>query len=304
MLSKFVKGLYYIFHKPEIVILVLWEMLAPIIPDKPFLKVLFRLKMGYWMDLNNPRTFNEKLQWLKLYNRKIEYTTMVDKFEAKKYVAEIIGEEYIIPTLGVYNKFEEIDFSTLPNQFVLKVTHDSGGIIVCKNKLNFDIEAARKKLNKSLSKSYYYQNREWPYKNVKRRIICEKYMVDESGYELKDYKWFCFNGEPKIFKIDFNRYTSHSANYYDRKFRLLPFGEVVCLPKYDKYISMPDNIDRMIKIAEVLSKNQSFLRIDLYNSDGKIYFGEITFYPNTGMGKFTDDSYDLLLGSWIDLSSK
>lgn len=292
------------FHKPEIVILVLWEVLAPIISDKLFLKVLFRLKMGYWIDFNNPRTFNEKLQWLKLYNRKLEYTTMVDKFGVKKYVAAIIGEEHIIPTLGVYSKFEEIDFNTLPNQFVLKVTHDSGGIVICKNKFNFDIEAARNKLNKSLKKSYYYQNREWPYKNVKRRIICEKYMVDESGYELKDYKWFCFNGEPKIFKIDFDRYTDHRANYYDRQCRLLPFGEIAFLPKYEKPISLPDNIESMVRIAKELSKNQPFLRVDLYNSGGKIYFGEITFYPNTGMGKFTDDSYDLVMGSWIELSSK
>ena len=163
------------------------------IPDSIVLKCIYRSELNKKLNLNNPKTFNEKLQWLKLYDRKDIYTTMVDKYEAKKYVAGIIGEEYIIPTIGIYNSFDEIDFDKLPKRFVMKCTHDSGGIIICKDKSNFNKVLAKKKIEKSLKKNYYYGGREWPYKNVKPRIIIEEYMEDKKHHELRDYKIFCFN---------------------------------------------------------------------------------------------------------------
>ena len=214
-MNKIKKLIGYIRHNPQALVLRILVRVAPIIPDRLYLKWLFRLKMGKKLDLDNPRTFSEKLQWLKLYNRKPEYTQMVDKYEAKRYVAGIIGEEYIIPTLGVWDRVEDINFDQLPNQFVLKCTHDSGGIVICSDKSKLDINAAKKKLKRSLTRDFYAQNREWPYKNVKRRIIGEEYMVDESGYELKDYKWFCYNGEPKALFIATDRGLEGEETKFD-----------------------------------------------------------------------------------------
>lgn len=274
---------------------------APLIPDKLFLQLMFYARMGRKLDLKNPKSFNEKLQWLKLYNRNPEYTKMVDKYEAKEYVASIIGNEFIIPTIGIYNTVDEIPWESLPNQFVLKCTHDSGGIVICKDKNTLDIEEAKKKLSKGLSKTYFYQNREWPYRNVKPRIICEKYMVDESGYELKDYKFFCFNGTPKIFKVDFNRTCGHRANYYDLDWNLLEFGEVKFPFDPERKIEKPLNFELMVKIAAKLSRDIPFVRVDLYNTNGKIFFGELTFFPSSGSGRFSDDKWDKTLGDWVTL---
>lgn len=269
--------------------------------DTAYLKLIYWLIFGRKLDLKNPQTFNEKLQWLKLNNRKTEYTTMVDKYEVKKYIAEKIGEEYVIPTLGVWDNFDDIDFDLLPNQFVLKCTHDSGGLVICKDKSKFDIVMAREKINQALTRRFYYFGREWPYKEVKPRIIAEKYMVDKSVSELRDYKFFCFNGEPKMFKIDFNRYTNHQANYYNLKGELLKFGEVVCPPDYSKNIEMPQKLEEMIGLAKKLSKNIPFLRVDFYETDGNVYFGELTFFPASGFGKFEPDEWDKKIGEWINL---
>lgn len=271
------------------------------LPDDKYLKLSFRATMGKKLNLNAPQTFNEKLQWLKLHDRKPVYTQMVDKYEVKKYVADTIGEEYIIPTLGVWDKFEDIDFDSLPNQFVLKCTHDSGGLVICTDKSKFDYKSAKKKINKCLKRNYYYLNREWPYKNVKPRIIAEKYMVDESGYELKDYKLFCFGGKVKCYKIDFNRFIEHHANYYDVNGKLLEFGELICAPNYDKELEQPLNIKEMVHLAEELSSGNCFLRVDFYEVDNKIYFGELTFFPASGFGKFVPDEWDYKLGEWIRL---
>lgn len=271
--------------------------------DRQYLKYWFKNKMGYYPDLDNPKTFNEKLQWLKLYYRKPILTTLVDKYAVKKYVADKIGEEYIIPTLGVWNSFDEIDFNSLPNQFVLKCTHDSGGLVICKDKSKLDIQAAKVKIERSLATDFYNLGREWPYKNVKPRIIAEKYMEDESGYELKDYKFFCFNGKCEFFKIDFDRQKSHHANYFNCACELMPFGEVICPPDYNRELKMPSNIGEMTNKAEQIASsiNNAFVRIDLYNINGQIYFGEITFYPASGVGKFEPDEWDLKLGELIDL---
>lgn len=289
-----------IVKKPNRILLYIDNKRIIKLKDKTYLKLQYKNRMGKELSLEKPQTFNEKLQWLKLYDRNPEYTKMVDKYEAKKYVAYIIGEEYIIPTLGVYDRFEDINFEILPNQFVIKCTHDSGGLIICKDKTKLGIGEARKKINKSLKKNYYYSGREWPYKNVKHRIIVEKYMKEENE-ELKDYKFFCFNGKVKFFKIDFDRFINHRANYYDINGKILPFGEEICPPDFTRDIYLPKNLKKMINLAERLSKNIKFLRVDFYEINNKIYFGELTFYPAAGFGRFIPDEYDKILGDMLKL---
>lgn len=282
--------------------------LALLIPDSWFLSLKYYKNFGRFPNLNSPRSFTEKMQWLKLHNRKDLYTRMVDKYEAKKYVADIIGEEYIIPTLGVWERGEDIDFDSLPNKFVLKATHDSGRVILCHDKSTFDKNKAIKEMNKSLKRNFYAVTREWPYKNVKPRIIAEEFIVDESGFELKDYKFFTFNGEVKFFKIDFNRFTNHKANYYDLNGDLLPFEETICPSDSDHKLPIPPNFEDMLHLVECLAKNIPFLRVDLYNICGKILFGELTFFPDSGMGKFNPQEWDERLGNLIkcnlDMKSK
>lgn len=277
------------------------ENMKRILPNSLYLKLTYYKRLGKKLNLKSPQTFNEKLQWLKLYNRKPEYTKMVDKYEAKQYVEKIIGKEYIIPTLGIWNKFEDIDFDKLPNQFVLKCTHDSGGVIICKDKKEFEKDKAREEINICLKANYFYRSREWPYKNVKPRIIAEQYMEDNKSKELRDYKFFCFNGKVKCFKIDFDRFLQHRANYYDTSLKILPFGEAICPPDYNRNLEIPEQINKMIMLAEKLSKDIPFLRVDFYEVNGKIYFGELTFFPASGLGKFTNEEWDKTLGSWIEL---
>lgn len=276
-----------------------------VIPDKTYLKILYYAYLGKKLNINNPRTFNEKLQKLKLCNRKKEYTTYVDKYAVRKHITEMIGEEHLIDLLGVYDKFEDIDFDTLPNQFVLKCTHDCGGNVICKDKEQLDIEAAKKKISRCLKRNYYYHGREFPYKNVKPRIICEKYMVDQSGAELKDYKFMCFNGEVKCLFICLNRNSETGLNIdiYDTEWNLMPFQRPNH-PNSGTVIPKPKNFDRMVKFAEKLSKDIPFVRVDFYEIDSKLYFGELTFFPGSGYEEFTPESYDYLLGSWIELPSK
>lgn len=273
------------------------------IPDKMWLQIKFVVRMGKFPNLNHPKTFNEKIQWLKLHNRKPEFSSMVDKYEVKKLIAKQMGEEYLIPTLGVWDKFEEIDFDALPNQFVLKCTHDSGGLVICKDKQSLDLEKAKKKINSSLSTNYYWHGREWPYKSVKPRIIAEQYMVDESGVELKDYKIFNFGGEPKLIQVDFNRFVKHTKNIYDTQWN---YQNVAINYPTDPTVDIkkPECLDRMLEMARELSKGIPFLRTDFYVIDGKIYFGELTFSPGSGFMKMTPESFDLEMGSWIPLPDK
>ncbi len=284
----------------------LLHLFAPIIPDKIYVKEMYRAWMGKDLNLEVPKSFTEKIQWLKLYNRKPEYTTMVDKYAVKKYVAERIGEEYIIPTLGVWDRPEDIDFESLPDKFVLKTCHGGGGagVVICKNKSTFDRDAAIKRLKKSMKSNIYMYYREWPYKNVPRRIIAEQYMEDSHVGELRDYKFFCFGGQCKCFKVDFDRFIEHHANYYDAKGNLLKFGESICPPLLDRAIEMPKNLDKMIEFAEQLSQDIPMLRADFYDVDGKVYFGELTFYPASGLVPFEPQEWDEQLGSWIDLPNR
>jgi len=274
------------------------------VPDEAYLKLAFRMNMGKKLNLENPQTYSEKLQWLKLHDRNSEYTRMVDKYEVKHYVAERIGEEYIIPTLGVWDRFDQIDFDSLPDQFVLKCTHDSGGLVICRDKREFDKEAARNKIARSLKRDYYYNNREWPYKHVKRRIIAEMYMEDKEGGELKDYKFFTFDGKVKALFIATDRYaaTETCFDFFDENFNHLPFTNGH--PNATNTPKKPEGLEEMIALAEKLGEGLPQARIDLYNIDGKIYFGEITFFHWSGMKPFDPEEWDYKFGQWIVLPNK
>lgn len=269
-------------------------------PDDEYLTKIFKNAMGKELDLKNPLTFNEKLQWLKLNDRKPVYTVMVDKYEAKNYVAKIIGDEFIIPTLGVWNRFDDIDFNTLPRQFVLKTTHDSGGVVVCKDKNRFNVKKCRKIINSSLKKNYFYQGREWPYKNVSRRIIAEKYMEDATG-ALMDYKFMCFNGHCEYIFTCTERFSESGlkVTFFDRNWNLLPFKRHY--PISEKKITKPVQLEKMIFLAEKLSESIPFVRVDFYEIEGKIYFGELTFFPGSGIEEFTPEEWDYKLGELITL---
>lgn len=272
-------------------------------PDDEYLKKCFAVVMGYQLDLDNPQTFNEKLQWLKLYDRKPIYTTMVDKYEVKKYVAVTIGEKYIIPTLGIWDKAEDIDFAALPNQFVLKCTHDSGGLVICRDKTKLDIANAKQKLTNFLHRNYYKKWREWPYKKVKPRIIAEKYMEDTAtqNSELTDYKFMCFGGEVKCSFVCTERFSKDGlkVTFFDRDWTKMPFERHY--PASTKEIQKPVNYEKMIELAEKLSKDIPFVRVDFYETNNQIYFGELTFYPGNGLEEFTPIDWDYTLGRWIDL---
>lgn len=272
------------------------------LPDQFYLKILFYVRMRSRLNIIYPKTFNEKLQWLKLYDRNPNYTSMVDKYEVRQYIKEKIGEEYLIPLVGVWNKFDDIDFDKLPEQFVLKSTHDSGGVVICKDKSEFDIEAARKKINKSLKRNYYLYTKEWPYKNIKPRIICEKFMVNESGKELNDFKLMCFNGKVQCTFVCLNRNSATGLNIdiYDTDWNLMPF-ERPNHPNSGIKIDRPKNYKKMIDFSEKLSRDIPFLRVDFYEINGHLYFGELTFYPGSGFEKFKPESYDMLMGNWITL---
>ena len=271
--------------------------------DETFIKLKWWATMDYPLHLDNPKSFNEKLQWLKLHDRKPVYTRMVDKADAKNYVRNIIGEDHIIPTLAIYDKIEDLAVDRLPKQFVLKCTHDSAGIVICKNKAKLDIEKAKKKLSAGLARNYFIYNREWPYKDVKPRIIAEKFMSDdEDSGDLKDYKFFCFNGKVKFFKIDFNRFNGHRANYYDINGNLLPYGEVICPPNQDHAVDVPNNINEMVNFAEKLSSGVPFLRVDFYSIHNIIYFGELTFYPASGFGQFLNKEQDFEIGEMLKIN--
>lgn len=270
------------------------------IPDTVYLKLVYRIHMHRELNIKNPKTFNEKLQWLKLHDRKEIYTTMVDKYLVKDYVENLIGKKYIIPTLGVWSQFDAIDFDRLPNQFVLKCTHDSGGLVVCLDKTKFDKQKAKKKIEESLKTNYYRNCREWPYKNVIPRIIVEPYMKDDKLDELIDYKIMCFNGEPKMAFTCTERFNGElKVTFFDLDWNPLPFERHY--PSSKKKISKPQHLDTMLCLAKKLSKDIPFVRVDFYEINNKVYFGELTFFPGSGFEEFTPNEYDLKLGEMITL---
>lgn len=291
--------------KPKIILIdLLNHGYGKFLDDKQFLKMRYLMHFGKKLNLIEPQTFNEKLQWLKLYDRKLEYRNMVDKYLVRDYIKHTIGEDYLIPLLGVWDNFDQIDFTTLPDQFVLKCNHDSGGVVVCKDKHNFDKASAKQKINNCLARDYYDYSREWVYKNIPKKILAEKYLVDESGDELKDYKLLCFDGEVKCSFTVSNRYKvgGLNVNFYDEHWVPMPFERHY--PKNPVEIPMPYCYDTMKFLAEKLSKGISFVRVDFYEVDKRVYFGEITFYPGAGFEEFTPEKYDYLLGGWINLPEK
>lgn len=276
-------------------------------PDEMFLKLKYRGTIGHRLNLDSPKTFNEKLQWLKLHDRKPIYTTMVDKYAVKKYVAERIGKQYIIPTLGVWKHFDDIDFDKLPNQFVLKCTHDSGGLVICKDKEKFDIQAARKKITKSLKTNYYYNGREWPYKNVKPRIIAEQYLDCPGKIVPEDYKIYCMNGEPKYIVVFHNRFDNDkelSETVYDRDWTPQHISLDEHFAVSDVIESKPKCFDELIRLTNILCTGIPQVRVDFYIVGNQIYFGEITLYTASGFQKMIPEEMDLKLGKLIYLPRK
>lgn len=272
--------------------------------DERYIKIAHKIKLNEELNLENPKTYNQKLQWLKLNYRKPEFTQLVDKFDVRKFVEDKIGEQYLIPLLGVWDQVEDIPFDELPNQFVLKATHDSGGLVICRDKEKLDIVKAKKKLNRSLKHNYYWAQREWYYKDAQPRIIAEKYMVDETTNELRDYKFFCFNGEVKVMFIATDRGTDTRFDFFDTKFNHIPVKQYYPNADKDKVIEKPILFEDMIKLAEKLSDGIPHVRVDLYEINGKIYFGEMTFFHFSGWKKFEPRYYDELFGSWITLPNK
>ena len=263
--------------------------------------------MGHWIDWKNPKTFTEKIQWLKVYNRKSEYTTMVDKHAVKQYVAGCIGEEYIIPTLGVWDNPEDIEWDSLPDKFVLKTTHGGGGcgVVICTNKQKFSKAEAITKMNQSLQSDIYWGYREWPYKNVPKKIIAEKFMAPveaTASNDLSDYKFFCFNGEPMYCQVIRDRHTKETIDFYDMEWNhqefvgLNPVASNGLTP-----VARPEHLDILISICRKLAKDIPFVRVDLYVIDNKEYFGELTFYPASGFGVFTPNIWQENLGDILKL---
>lgn len=279
--------------------------LIKFLPDKIYLQIKFLKHFGRLINFSNPQTYNEKLQWLKIYNRDPFYNLIVDKYRVKEFVAATIGKEHVIKLLGVWNHFDDIDLDKLPNQFVLKCNHDCGGLVICKDKERFNKEAAKCLLEEHLKNNYYWDHREWPYKDVNPVIIAEEYMVDESGYELKDYKWFCFNGEPKILFIAQDRDNPNEEtkfDFYDMDFMHLPIKNGH--PNAHNIMEKPVGFEVMKELARKLSKGIPHVRVDFYNVNGHIYFGEMTLFHWGGFVKFEPQEWDRILGGWIVLPNK
>lgn len=278
-----------------------FDIIKRLIPDKVYLKLQYKHHLGRKLNLKNPQTFNEKIQWLKLYDRRPEYTTYVDKYAVREHIKKSIGEEYLIPLIGAYENVDEIDWNKLPDKFVLKCTHGSQCNIICTDKSKLDIEESKKKLNQWMIRNWYWYGREWPYKNVKPMIICEKFMVDESGFELKDYKLMCFNGEVKLSFVCLNRSTLTGLNvdFYDLDWNPMPFERKY--PNSGTLIPKPRNYVKMLELAEKLSKAIPFVRVDFYEVNGDLYFGELTFHPGSGFEAFTPIEWDYKLGSILML---
>ena len=290
------------FKEPRLVFGKLLEYASPLFPDdRRYLKMLYRLKVGEPLDLENPRSYTAQIQWLKLNYRNPSLSLYIDKYEVKKTVAELIGPQYVIPTLGIWEKVDEIDFDRLPDQFVLKGTHDSKSVVICRDKSRFDIDSARKKLQHSLSRNSYPPMREWAYKAVRPRIIAEELIKDPAHPEgLVDYKFFCFDGQVKASYLASGRAKGKVCfDFFDRDFHHLPvYNEHH--PHSSQPLPKPENYEEMVRIAETLSKGFPHVRIDLYSiGNEKVYFGEYTFYHAGGMSEFTPREWDYTFGSWF-----
>ena len=297
------RKIHTMFHTPRI----FWKKfsaspLFKLLPDETALKIMYKNTFGTKLDLKDPKTFNEKLQWLKLYCRKPEFTTMVDKYAAKAYVAEKIGEEYIIPTLGAWDRFDDIDFDALPDQFVLKCNHGSGDVVICKDKSKLDLAAAKQKLTKALNTDFYKISREWPYKNVPRKIIAETYMSNGDNTDIADYKFFCFGGKPHYMFVATDRSTDCRFDFFDMDFNHLDIENIHL--QAEKPIERPKNLQLMQELAAKLSADLCQARIDFYEVNGKVYFGEITLFHAGGFSVFYPGQWDRTFGDLVKLPEK
>lgn len=297
-LSHFKKTILWYINRP------IYKFLANYASDETYIKYKFYQNAGYFLNLKHPKNFCEKIQWLKLNMIRPDFTQMVDKATAKDFVTEIIGDKYIIPTYGIWNKLEDIIWDDLPNQFVIKSTNDSGGVVVCKDKRGLDIESAKLKLKGSGSRDYTKYNKEYPYKNVPHRFIAEALLSNNDGSELADYKFYCFSGKAEYCQVIADRHTDETIDFYDRNWIHQPFIGLTPNVHHAKSIHpIPSNYDDMLNVADRIAKrvNHPFVRVDLYNIDGSIYFGEITFFPSSGTGKITPSEWDKKLGDMITL---
>ena len=288
--------LLQVWHQPVFKRTILF--FASLVPDKIYIQMTAKGKLGYSINLDNPLTFNEKLNWLKLYNRNPLYTRMADKYEAKGIVAERIGSQYVVRNLGCWQSFDDIDFDALPDRFVLKCTHDSSGAIVCRDKSTFDKNTARKRINLSLSMNYFYACREWPYKNIQPRIIADELLDDHSGKELNDYKFWCFNGVPKYMYCTVKSNDVYE-NFYDMDFKPVDInhGFRRRKPEFER----PEDFNLMKELASKLSKGLPFVRVDFFYVAGRVYFGEYTFFDWAGLQPFRSRQQDMELGELIEL---
>ncbi len=303
---KINKAIFFLRRHPRILVAHIFTKVFAFLNDKLYLQCLYRIRQGKKLNLSKPQTFTEKIQWLKLYGRKDIYTQMVDKYEVKKLVANIIGDKYIIPTIGVWNSIDDIDFESLPRQFVLKTTFGGGGyVFVCKDKNTLDINRCKTILQKNYQQDIYKQLREFPYKNVPRRIIAEQYIEMDKECDLVDYKFFCFHGRAEYCQVIKDRGTKETIDFYDCNWNHQEFIGLNPLVEHSiTPIPKPKAYEEMIEIANKLSSSIPFLRVDLYNINGKIYFGELTFYPASGFGKLNPPQWNYKLGQMIELSQQ
>jgi hypothetical protein len=280
-----------------------WRGIRAITPDSWYLRALFRVNIGRALNLRDPQTFNEKLQWLKLYYRRPELTTIVDKYEVRKYIASKVGEEHLVPLVGgPWNRFDEIDFSTLPDRFVLKTTHDSGGVALCRDKKTFNVDDARRKLERALKRNFYWPAREAPYRRVPPRLVAEQFLDSDADGGLRDYKVYVFNGEARIINVCSHRFTDEGLHvtFYDAQWNLLPIRR-----KFPRELipePTPEALNELLTFSERLAGSLPFVRVDFYLLKGRRYIGELTLYPGAGLEPFEPEEWDATLGSWLDLS--
>jgi len=291
MIRSICRGLMYFMYVPGI---------RNILPDSWYVRCQYRYRTGKKLDLKDPRTFNEKMQWQKLNDKNPEYTKMVDKDGVRSFVSGKIGEKYLIPLVGIFDRFDDMDLTAFPKEFVIKCTHDSGSVVIVKDKDSMDVAAVRKKIRKAQRRNYFWIGREWAYKNIKPRIIVEEYLKDESGAEPRDYKIFCFGGVPKLVQVDLDRFTNHRRNIYSPEWEYLGFTSMYPMDP-DTHVPRPEKLDEMLSIAKVLSEGITQVRVDLYVIGPKVYFGELTLYHGSGMEEYRPPEWDGILGGWVDL---
>ena len=290
-----------IITKPRYLLLFVLHRLSHLIKsDKLYYTWQYRLITGRKLDINHPVGYNEKLQWLKLYDRKPIYTIMVDKLAVKKFVAERIGEQYVVPLLGVWDKPGDIDYDSLPKRFVLKATHGGGGldVVICKDKDKLDRAQVKQKLNRSL-KTDYWRMREWPYKNVPRRIIAEQYLEDNSG-DLYDYKVMCFSGKPELIQVHRGRFTHQTQDIFDTNWNKMKISQPG-YPYTEDHINRPELLSKMLTLSSILADGVPQIRVDWYMANGELFFGELTFFDGAGFSFWEPEEWELKLGDMIVL---